>query len=104
VRFLTLVLAAAAVTWLARVAGTSLLPADRVPATVRRALAYAGPAAMAALAARAVAGGVAVGGPLRLSYLVGIATATVVARWRHDLGLAVVAAIVATGLVRLAGG
>jgi branched-subunit amino acid transport protein len=102
--FVVVVAAAAALTWGIRVTGTILLPPERLPGTVQRALVHAGPAVMAVLAVRAVLGGPHGVAGVRLGDLVGLAVAAGVARrWGH-LGAAVVSAIAVAAVLRLAVG
>ena len=55
--------AGAVATWLLRVSFINLLPADRLPAVLRRTLRHAGPAALGALVVTSLAGS---GGPAAL--------------------------------------
>jgi len=86
-----------------RVAPITVLPAARLPASVRRLLDHAAPAAIAAMVGTGIAGGAAVSdlGP-RLPVLLGAAVAAVVAWRRRSLVLPVAAGLaVSVALVTL---
>jgi branched-subunit amino acid transport protein len=91
------------VSWAFRVAPIAVLPAARLPASARRLLDHAAPAAIAAMVGAGIAGGSAVPdlGP-RVPVLVGAVVAAVVAWRRRGLVLPVVAGLaVAVALTAL---
>jgi branched-subunit amino acid transport protein len=74
--------AAGAVSWLLRVTPITLLPASRLPASARRLLDHAAPAAIAAMVGAGIAGGSAFSdlGP-RVPVLLGAIVAALPAAW-----------------------
>jgi branched-subunit amino acid transport protein len=94
VTIIVVLFAAGAVSWVFRVAPIALLPATRLPASARRLLDHAAPAAIAAMVGAGIAGGAALSdlGP-RLPVLLGAAVAALVAWKRRGLVLPVVAGL-----------
>jgi branched-subunit amino acid transport protein len=103
VTVVAVLVAAGAVSWAFRVAPITLLPAARLPATARRLLEHAAPAAIAAMVGAGIAGGLALPDLApRLPVLVGAAVAAVIAWRRRGLILPVVAGlVVVTALIAL---
>jgi branched-subunit amino acid transport protein len=103
VTVVAVLVAAGAVSWAFRVAPITLLPAARLPATARRLLEHAAPAAIAAMVGAGIAGGLALPDlAARLPVLVGAAVAAVIAWRRRGLILPVVAGlVVVTALIAL---
>jgi branched-subunit amino acid transport protein len=97
------IVAAAGVTWLLRVLFIALIPGDRLPRSVRRSLAVAGPAAMAALVVVAVVGVRTPGGAPPWRHLAAVTVAAVAARCGANLGVVVVVAILAAGVISAIG-
>lgn len=78
-------LAAAVATWLLRVLFITIVPADRLPARVRRALPHVGPAILAALIVTSLVQGGGVPALLRPTpeHLALLAAGLVALRWRN---------------------
>jgi branched-subunit amino acid transport protein len=96
-------LAVGAVSWAFRVTPIAVLPAARLPASARRLLDHAAPAAIAAMVGAGIAGGAALSdlGP-RVPVLLGAVVAAAVAWRRRGLVLPVVAGLaVAVALTAL---
>lgn len=87
--------AAGAVSWLLRVTPIALLPAGRLPASARRLLDHAAPAAISAMVGAGIAGGSAFSdlGP-RVPVLLGAVVAALIAWRRRGLVLPVAAGLV----------
>jgi branched-subunit amino acid transport protein len=103
VAIVAVLLAAGAVSWIFRVAPIALLPAARLPASARRLLDHAAPAAIAAMVGAGIAGGAALSdlGP-RVPVLLGAVVAAMIAWRRRGLVLPVVAGLaVAVALAAL---
>ena len=81
-------------TWLLRVGFIALLPADRLPAALRRALPHVGPAVLAALVVSSLAGS---GGPAALfapsAQHVALLAAALVAVWIRNLAAPIAVAV-----------
>lgn len=96
-------LAVGAVSWLFRVAAITLLPAARLPSTVRRLLDHAVPAALAAMVGAGIAGGAALPDlASRLPVLLGAVVTAVIAWRRPGLVLPVMAGLAAAWVLSLA--
>jgi branched-subunit amino acid transport protein len=94
VTIIAVLLAVGAVSWAFRVTPIAILPAARLPASARRLLDHAAPAAIAAMVGAGIAGGSALSdlGP-RLPVLLGAVVAAVIAWRRRGLVLPVVAGL-----------
>jgi branched-subunit amino acid transport protein len=94
VTIVAVLFAVGAVSWVFRVTPIAILPAARLPASARRLLDHAAPAAIAAMVGAGVAGGSALSdlGP-RLPVLLGAVVAAVIAWRRRGLVLPVVAGL-----------
>jgi branched-subunit amino acid transport protein len=103
VAIVAVLLAAGAVSWVFRVAPIALLPAARLPASARRLLDHAAPAAIAAMVGAGIAGGSALSDlGLRVPVLLGAVVAAMIAWRRRGLVLPVVAGLaVAVALAAL---
>jgi branched-subunit amino acid transport protein len=89
-------LAAGAVSWALRIAVITLWPAPRLPAAVRRVLAHAAPAAIAAILGAGIAGGAALPDlASRMPVLAGAVVTAAFAWWRRGLVLPVAAGLLA---------
>jgi branched-subunit amino acid transport protein len=87
--------AAGAVSWVLRVTPIALLPTARLPASARRLLDHAAPAAIAAMVGAGIAGGSALPDLLpRVPVLLGAVVAAVIAWRRRGLVLPVAAGLV----------
>lgn len=76
-------LAVGLVSWVFRTAAITLLPAARLPATARRLLEHAAPAAIAAMVGAGIAGGAALSDLAPRLPVLAAATVTAVLAWRH---------------------
>jgi branched-subunit amino acid transport protein len=97
---LLIVLAAAAGTWFLRVALIGLLPAERLPARLRRALDDVAPVVLAAMLANALVAGRGVSA-LASPALVGVLVAALAAWRTSNLVVTVTTGILAYGLAGL---
>jgi branched-subunit amino acid transport protein len=103
VTIIAVLFAVGAVSWVFRVTPIAILPAARLPASARRLLDHAAPAAIAAMVGAGIAGGSALPalGP-RVPVLLGAVVAAVIAWRRRGLVLPVVAGLgVAVALAAL---
>jgi branched-subunit amino acid transport protein len=103
VTIIAVLFAVGAVSWVFRVTPIAILPASRLPASARRLLDHAAPAAIAAMVGAGIAGGSALPalGP-RVPVLLGAVVAAVIAWRRRGLVLPVVAGLgVAVALAAL---
>jgi branched-subunit amino acid transport protein len=94
VTIIAVLLAVGAASWLFRVTPIAILPAARLPASARRLLDHAAPAAIAAMVGAGIAGGSTLSalGP-RMPVLLGAVVAAVIAWRRRGLVLPVVAGL-----------
>lgn len=99
---LLVLLAAGVVSWLMRVMFITVVPADRLPARARHILTNATPAVLAALTVVLVIGGLRGAGEARLSHVVALVVAVVVARWKGNVTFVVFAAMAAAAVVQVA--
>jgi branched-subunit amino acid transport protein len=102
VSLLPSLVAAIAVTWLARVAFVTLLPADRLPEAIKAGLVAAAPAVLGALTVVTLLQA-RVAAASRTTHLVPLAVAAFLAHRRANLAVIVVAAITVATCLRLLG-
>lgn len=98
---LLLLLAAGVVSWIMRVMFITVVPADRLPARARDVLTNATPAVLAALTVVLVIGGLRGAGEARISHVVALVVAVVVARWKGNVTFVVFAAMAAAMVVQV---